>query len=387
MDILYFCPPPLLDYSVEQIKDLKQYVDLHVIVSVSLHSPNHSIFRIKESQQINAGVYSFAEIFEKIENSDLFENYFQGCKTVHFVFFAQKFGFNILYTNIKLIRLVKKIDPKIIHFDDISGRLSILILMLRRKNIVLNVHDPKPHSGEQKVTTDLIRKMVYKKVSAFCTFSNFSKLLFEEVYKPTVTIVDLRLVPYQSYALLGIKKCEGIKKELNETVLLFCGRISPYKGIDELLRAFSKLLKKEPKIKLIIAGNGSYKYELPKELIHNEQLILIDRFIDNTEIKSLFEQSDILICPYRDATQSGVLMTADVFKIQAIVSNVGALPEYISNGENGYIYDNKDPMGLENAISNYLNIKDGPRYKSDTCMNVNRNSQLLLGLYRNLANK
>lgn len=383
MDILYICAPPLLDYSAEQINNLKLHVNLHVVITVFLSSPNHSIFNLKKDQDIPAGIYSFNEVKGQIENASLFENYFTNCKSVHFVFFSRKPGINILFTNIKLLNLIKTVKPQILHFDDISGRLTILALLLRNKKIVLNVHDPAQHSGEYDWKTKLIRRLLFRKVSAFCTFSKYSRLLFEKIYSPIVPLVELRLVPYKSYLHLEDKKVEGINKLPNEKVLLFFGRISQYKGIDELLMTFAKLKKEFPNIKLVIAGKGPYQYHIPPEIVGSTSLILINRFILQNEIKSIFGQADVLVCPYRDATQSGVLMTASIFKTPAIVSNVGALPEYISNGVNGYIYDVNDKMGLENAILKYLlNDTYSNHYeKANNNYDVFINSKLLIDVY------
>lgn len=385
MDILYFCTPPLLDYSAEQIRDLKQHVNLHVVVCVSLHSPNHTIFKLKENNFLK-DIYTFEEVKDKIENVDLFETYFDGCKSVHFVFFAPKFGLNILFTNLKLIKLLNKINPDIIHFDDISGRLSVFVQFLWNRKIVLNVHDPAPHSGEQRNIDTWVRKLVYKKVSAFCVFSDFSHALFHELYKLNVPVLNLRLVPYLSYKYLNEKEVNGIEKLPNEKILLFFGRISPYKGVDELLSVFSKILKSTSGIKLIVAGRGSYEYKIPEELKNSSSLILLDRFIHEDEIKSLFDQADVLICPYRDATQSGVLMTARVFNIPVIVSNVGALPEYVQDGLDGYVYDINDEKGLENSILKFIKedgLSEMKRIVSEN-NDLRENSLKLVDLYHRL---
>jgi glycosyltransferase involved in cell wall biosynthesis len=121
-------------------------------------------------------------------------------------------------------------------------------------------------------------------------------------------------------------------------------------------------------------------------LIGSPSLITINRFIEESEIKSLFEQADVLICPYRDATQSGVLMTAAAFKTPVIVSNVGALSEYIKDGGKGYVYDLNDEMGLENCLLQFLT--DPKPIEKLALINdnlaVSRNSKSLVNLYSQL---
>jgi glycosyltransferase involved in cell wall biosynthesis len=383
MDVLYICSPALLDYSAEQINDLKTHVNLHVVVVVFLSSPNHSIFKLKNDHKIVTGIYTFAEIKDKIENVFLFEEYFKKCKSINFVFFSPKFGINIFITNLKILNLCKSINPKIIHFDDISFRLLLFALLIRNKKIVLNVHDPLSHSGEKKMITNSIRSVLFKRISAFCTFSNFSYTQFKNIYSPKAHLLELKLIPYKSYLLFDKKEVIGINKVPNEKVLLFFGRISEYKGIDELLLTFAKLKNKFSNIKLVIAGTGAYNYHIPQELIGSSSLIILNRFIFQNEIQSIFDQADVLICPYRDATQSGVLMTAAVFGIPSIVSNVGALPEYIVEGENGYVYDINDMFGLENEIlkfiSNGIPSNRTSIYKGKNV--ANNNSKLLIDVY------
>lgn len=383
MDVLYVCSPALLDYSAEQINDLKMHVNLHVIVVVFLHSPNHSIFKLVTDHKISNGIYTFTEIKDKIENVSIFEEYFKNCKTVNFVFFSPKLGINIFITNLKILNLCNRINPQIIHFDDISFRLILFALFTRNKKTVLNVHDPLPHSGEKKRITDSIRSVIFKRISAFCTFSNFSYRQFKNRYSPSAYLLELKLIPYKSYLFFEKKEVIGINKGENEIVILFFGRISEYKGIDELLLTFAKLKKKFLNLKLVLAGTGTYNYHIPQELIGSLSLIILNRFILQNEIQSIFEQADVLICPYRDATQSGVLMTAAVFGIPSIVSNVGALPEYIVEGENGYVYDINDKLGLENEISKFISNGLLPN-KTDIYEGNNAasgNSKLLIDVY------
>ena len=385
MNILYICSPPLLDYSAEQINDLKQHVNLHVMVCVSLHAPNHTIFKLKEGFVLD-GIYPFEAIKDKIENVKLFEHYFEGCQSVHFVFFPPKIGISIVRITMALLQQLKRIKPQLVHFDDISGRMLAFALLLKNRKIVLNVHDPVAHSGEQNAGYVIMRKILFSKIAAFATFSEYSRLLFEKVFHPKVPVADLRLVPYYCYEALGTKKIPEINKLPNEKVLLFFGRLSPYKGIDELLSAFSKVVQNFPEIKLVVAGKGNYSYHLPEELVGSSSLITINRFIAETEIKSLFKQADVLICPYRDATQSGVLMTAAAFETPVIVSNVGALSEYINDGGKGYVYDLNDEKGLENCLVQFLTDSQSINTLALPTDNaaVSRNSQLLVNLYTQL---
>lgn len=135
--------------------------------------------------------------------------------------------------------------------------------------------------------------------------------------------------------------------------MLFFGRISPYKGLIELIAVFHKIRLNYPNIKLIIAGKGDLSSVSDCLL---EGIEFRNYFINLEEMSNLFRTSDVLICPYKDATQSGVLMTAKAFNLPHIVSNVGALPENTSFPE--LIYDINSEHGLEKTIISFIEDVD-----------------------------
>jgi glycosyltransferase involved in cell wall biosynthesis len=371
-----------MDFSIEQINDLKRHVRLHVWIYVSLRSPNHTIFRLKE-KVCSRGIKTFDKVKDQLENASLFEQYFEGCESVHFVFFSEIFGINILITSIKMLQLLKKINPGTVHFDEITGRLLIFKNFIRNRKILVNLHDPNLHSGEKSLRIRIIRKFMFQKVNTICTFSDFSKSQFEILNHNKIPVISLRLVPYFFYEKMVSRPFKEITKAARETVFLFFGRISPYKGIDELLMAFANLLPVYPNLKLVIAGKGNYVYQVPENLKNSTSLVIINRFIYENEIKSLFEQADVLICPYRDATQSGVIMTARALKLKVIVSNVGALPEYVHDGENGYVYNLSDSKGLEYSIIKFIEKKKQLSMSSlaNDYTDLHSNSQKLVSFY------
>jgi glycosyltransferase involved in cell wall biosynthesis len=193
-------------------------------------------------------------------------------------------------------------------------------------------------------------------MKAFVLFSNFSTDRFIKVYKPKQIVYTLSLVPYSFYTKLKAKKVIS-KIEPDDFVLLFFGRISKYKGVDALLNTFNSLHKQLPNLKLIIAGKGNIEYDFPeslKKLIDN-RLIILNRFITNEELVQLMQITDVVVCPYLDATQSGVVMTSFAFNKKVISTRVGGLHEPITENQNGYTYSLYDEKGLENIIINLVN--------------------------------
>jgi Glycosyltransferase len=117
-----------------------------------------------------------------------------------------------------------------------------------------------------------------------------------------------------------------------------------------LLEAWQKVEARCPQAKLIIAGSG---YDLPayrERILGDPQCELIDRFIPAEEVASLFARASVVVLPYVEATQSGVLATALAFGKPAVVTRVGSLPEMVENGVSGFVVPPRDADALAEAL-------------------------------------
>lgn len=172
-------------------------------------------------------------------------------------------------------------------------------------------------------------------------------------------------VPHPIYDNYGekVSRTEGVKYlnlPENQRYILFFGFIRRYKGLDLLLEAFS-LLKKDPNplfknIKLIIAGEfyddeGFYREIIQREGIDNQVIIKSD-FIPSEDIRYYFAASDIVVQPYKSATQSGISQIAYHFEKPMLVSNVGGLPEIVAHGKAGYVVE-PQPTPIAEALKDF----------------------------------
>lgn len=125
--------------------------------------------------------------------------------------------------------------------------------------------------------------------------------------------------------------------------ILFFGFIRKYKGLDLLLDAFRCFMEESKGVKLIIAGEFYEKKTIYLEKINkpgvSENVILLDRYISGDEIPQLFCASDLIVQPYRSATQSGVTQVAYFFDKPMLVTNVGGLKEIVHHNIGGYVVE------------------------------------------------
>jgi glycosyltransferase involved in cell wall biosynthesis len=113
------------------------------------------------------------------------------------------------------------------------------------------------------------------------------------------------------------------------------------------------VVSENPNIDIIIAGKGTFYFDKSK-YENNPQYHFINRFITNEELASLILNSTAIVCPYIDATQSGVIMSAFALNKPVIATNVGALPEMMENERHGFLVPPKNSQALKEAILQIL---------------------------------
>lgn len=139
--------------------------------------------------------------------------------------------------------------------------------------------------------------------------------------------------------------------------LLFFGFIRKYKGLDLLLEAMADHRIRDTDIRLVVAGeyytDESYYKELIRKLGIRDQLLLFTDFIPNDEVRYYFSACDVVVQPYRTATQSGISQIAYHFSKPMIVTNVGGLPEIVPHGKVGYVVA-PEPGEIASAIGDIM---------------------------------
>lgn len=176
--------------------------------------------------------------------------------------------------------------------------------------------------------------------------------------------IPIKLNPhplFDNYGFLTDRKTALSKLSLDEnySYILFFGFIRAYKGLDLLLKALSDNRFKARKIKLIVAGefyenDAPYK-QLVKALSIEEDVIFFDHFIKNSDVPLFFGAADLVVQPYKSATQSGVTQVAYYFERPMLVTNVGGLTEIVPDGKCGYVVEPSPEAIADSIIDFYEN--------------------------------
>ncbi len=173
---------------------------------------------------------------------------------------------------------------------------------------------------------------------------------------------------YDNYGAV-MPRDEALKKlslDTGYSYMLFFGFIRAYKGLDLLLEAFADMRLRNRKMKLIIAGefyesSVPYKTIIDKNDLGND-VILFDRFIKEDEVAAFFSAADLIVQPYRSATQSGVTQIAYHFEKPMLVTDVGGLSEIVANGKCGYVVK-PEAKAVADAINDYFTNNRQEQFK------------------------
>ena len=239
-----------------------------------------------------------------------------------------------------------------------------LTKLLGQSKIMFVCHNVFPH--ERFPLDHFLTKLALRQGDAFILHSETEASELMKVKKDAVFKINVHPT-YQAFQFENMSKSTGrnqlgISEE--SKVLLFFGYVRPYKGLKNLLHAMALLKEKYTDLKLLIVGDfdGSKEeyLQMIKHLDIETQIEIFDEYIPDREVEKYFSASDIVVLPYESATQSGIVQIAYGFEKPVVVTNVGGLPEVVTDGKTGLVVEAGNPKALSEAIIQFYENKMEP---------------------------
>lgn len=274
----------------------------------------------------------------------------------------------------RIVRYAATAKPRIVHilwnykFQLFDRTLLMLYYKVMGKRIVLTAHNVNAaaRDGNESIANRLSLKVQYRLSDHIFVHTDKMKaelLIDFEVPEKAVTVIpfgvnnsvpDTDLTPNEAKRRLGI---DG-----QEKTILFFGRMRPYKGLDFLVEAFQQIVHRDRCYRLIIAGEPKkdserHWREIQESIKRKEigdKVIQEARFIRDEETEIYFKAADVLVLPYSQVFQSGVLFLAYSFGLPVIATDVGSLRDDIVEGQTGYICQPCDALDLAKSIERYF---------------------------------
>jgi len=257
---------------------------------------------------------------------------------------------------LKLYRAVTATRPDVIHLNSSHPLLLFTLPLLARKfNIVATIHDATSHPGSDKnLRKHLERQVVVRHAQYIFVHRDVIRTQFLEL-NPTVDKSQVLITPHGDYDFFNNIDSGNVAEE--PATLLFFGRISIYKGLIHLTEAVTLIRDKYPELKVIIAGNGDPGQQV-QQALQDDIYEVHNRFIDDEEVPVFFNRAHILVLPYIEASESGVIQVGKAFNKPIISTQVGGIPEAVTNGKTGIIVAPEDSQALADAIDLLLTDKN-----------------------------
>jgi len=264
----------------------------------------------------------------------------------------------------RLYRFIEKLDPDVIHFNN-QIYFTHFYLFAWARRVLISIHDPFPHSGEEADTQRASAKVYQWLNNRLIKHHLLYNDIMVSAYAKDRGIREDRVLT-SSLGPYDYLRAMNHQAPSSSCDFLIFGRIQKYKGIDLLLEAFVLVLQEFPDATLTVAGSGAFWFDVRDYGIPERNLRIINRFIPGDELAGLLEGSKVVVCPYRDATQSGVVMSAYAFHRPVIVTNVGALSQVVEDGKSGFVVEPNNAAALAEAMKRTLRdgdpLRDAPAY-------------------------
>ena len=325
LTVNYITRPWFLDVAVEFIKEFKQHVKLNVILMIEPETLGYLGLSKSEGEKYINQTLKIEEILTG-QNRERFYPYFEGANVLcKFEQHKESHYKNAIgwYQLLKNNKYLASADFTVI--ESLSLADWYFLIQFRNKNLYYIMHDPVPHTGEERGRIAKLNKFYFPYIKGFITYSIFAANLFKNYYPNYASKLFAFTLPI--YTSVNVKPMQGVKTLKNKVV--FFGRISPYKGVQLFYDAATKLTKKFPETQFIIAGKSTDDYQ-PKflHINNNANIIILNSFIDLDQLFEIMSDAQFCVLPYTDATQSGVIMTAYAFNLPVLVSDCEGLLEY-----------------------------------------------------------
>lgn len=258
--------------------------------------------------------------------------------------------------NLRVInRLCKTIfdrAPDVIHFQGNIFWYAPFWRRLSKYPTILTIHDPWLHRGEWRLSNWISLRLSLLLGDYFTVHGH--RLRDYLIHRYRIKPSRVYSIPHGEFSIFRRWESSSTKEEENN--VLFFGRIYPYKGLEVLVEAAPKVKSEIENVRFVVAGSrgGRYLQRLLPRMEDCGCFEIHHQYIPNELVAKLFQRASLVVLPYIDASQSGVIPVAFGFEKPVIATRVGSLSEVIEDGVSGLLVKPGDSLELAQSIIRVL---------------------------------
>lgn len=249
-----------------------------------------------------------------------------------------------------ILQRVRDFAPHLIHYQGAHLWFDLALPLLRRYPLIFTIHDFRPHPGDQlsRKTPFWIEMFARRRADELIVHTQHVKgLVVRELH------VDIERISIIPHIQIGEKSSTSAHHE-EERLILFFGRIWEYKGLEYLIRAEPLISARLPDVRILIAGEGEDFSRYTRMMVHPERFIVHNEYISEERAAEYFQRASVVVLPYIEASQSGVIPMAYSAGKPVVATTVGGLPEMVDDGYTGYLVSPRDARQLAEALTRLL---------------------------------
>lgn len=257
---------------------------------------------------------------------------------------------------LRVYRRIKAFRPDVLHVqENTDWRIYLIAWLLGYGKVVLTVHDVFQHPGDKRRWISWVAmRFLRRRAGKIIVHGDFLK---EQFTKISPRYAGKTFVVHHGAYSIFRQWDDGPVIEEESTILLF-GRLGRYKGIEQIIEAAPLVKASVPGLKIIIAGSAEgkedYFGDLRERMEGDPVFELHDRFIANEEVPVFFQRASLVVLPYIEASQSGVISIAFAFGKPVVATSVGGIPEVMEDGRTGFLVPPGDHLALADGIIRIL---------------------------------
>jgi glycosyltransferase involved in cell wall biosynthesis len=255
-----------------------------------------------------------------------------------------------------LMKIIQDLQPDVLHVQETNDPWYDLTLLLNKMPpLVTTIHDVFPHPGDQQniFGANYTKRISFYRSQQIIVHANFLKQILHQQFK--LSPERVQVLSHGEFGNLYQRRSTFPDVSPEPYTLLFFGRVWPYKGLQYLLAALPIVAAKFPTVKLVIAGKGENLNHYFSQGYNHNQIEIINDFIPPSQVASIFQRSTIVVLPYIEASQSGVVSLAYGMGKLVVASAVGGLQEVVRSGQDGLLVPPGDVAALAAAIIELFN--------------------------------
>src|SRR6266480_5289627 len=250
-----------------------------------------------------------------------------------------------------LIKSVERFDPDVVHVQQGYMWFNFGLPWLQRYPLVMTVHDPRHHIGDKssQKTPQLIMDFGFHRADQIIVHAKeMRKILIEGCH---ISSQRVHVIPHIK---IGHDLAYGQQQEEEECLILFFGRLWEYKGLEYLIRAEPLISTRVPNVRILIAGRGEDFSRYQQMMVHPDRFIVHNEYISEERTAEYFRRASVVVLPYIEASQSGVIPLAYSAGKPVVATRVGGLPEMVEHGRTGYLVPPRNVPELAESITRLL---------------------------------